>query len=96
MPPGCLTLRRALARRALDWGVKILPEEIITTCGCTEAIVLCLRSVTRSGDTVAIESPTYFGLIQIIEQLGLRPLEIPTHPRTGMDLDSLERVLGVR
>ena len=96
MPPGCLALRRALARRALDWGVKILPEEIITTCGCTEAIVLCLRSVTRSGDTVAIESPTYFGLIQIIEQLGLKPLEIPTHPRTGMDLDSLERVLGVR
>ena len=41
MPPGCLALRRVLARRALDWGVKILPEEIITTCGCTEAIVLC-------------------------------------------------------
>jgi len=96
MPPGCFALRRVLARRALDWGVKISPDEIITTCGCMEAILLCLRSVTRAGDTVAIESPTYFGLIQIIEQLGLEPLEIPTHPRTGMDLDALERALRTR
>ena len=96
MPPGCLPLRRALARRALDWGVKISPDEIITTCGCMEAILLCLRAVTRSGDAVAIESPTYFALIQVVEQLGLKPLEIPTHPRTGMDLDVLERVLRSR
>jgi len=96
MPPGCLSLRRALARRALDWGVKISPEEIITTTGGLEAILLCLRAVTRAGDTVAIESPTYFGLIQVIEQLGLKPLEIPTHPRTGMDLDALERVVRTR
>lgn len=58
MPPGCLALRRALARRALDWGVKISPDEIITTCGCMEALVLSLRAVTRPGDTVAVESPT--------------------------------------
>jgi DNA-binding transcriptional MocR family regulator len=96
MPPGCLALRRALARLALDWGVRISTDEIITTSGCMEAVFLCLRAVTRSGDTVAIESPTYFGLIQIIEQLGLKPLEIPTHPRSGMDLDALGRALRTR
>jgi DNA-binding transcriptional MocR family regulator len=96
MPPGCLALRRALARRALDWGLHLSPDEIITTSGCMEAILLSLRAVTRPGDIVAVESPTYFGLIQVIEQLGLKALEIPTHPRSGMDLEALERALRSR
>jgi DNA-binding transcriptional MocR family regulator len=96
MPPGCLPLRRALARRALDWGVKISPDEIITTSGCMEALVLALRAVTKPGDLVAVESPTYFGIVQLIAQLGLKALEIPTHPRSGLDLDALERALRTR
>ncbi|MDQ6911810.1 MAG: PLP-dependent aminotransferase family protein [Verrucomicrobiota bacterium] len=96
MPPGCLPLRRALARRALDWGAKISPDEIITTCGCMEALVLGLRATTKPGDTVAVESPTYFGIVQLIAQLGLKALDIPTHPRSGLDLDALERALRTR
>jgi DNA-binding transcriptional MocR family regulator len=96
MPPGCLALRRALARRALDWGVKVSPDDIITTSGCMEALSICLRAVTRPGDTIAVESPTYFGLIQILEQLGLKAFEIPTHPRSGFDLDTLERTVKSR
>lgn len=96
MPPGCLPLRRALARRALDWGIKISPDEIITTSGCMEALVLALRAVTKPGDTIAVESPTYFGIVQLIAQLGLKALEIPTHPRSGLDIDSLERALRAR
>ena len=41
----------------------------MTMSGCMEAITLSLRAVTRPGDVIAIESPTYFGLIQAIEQL---------------------------
>ena len=96
MPPGCFPLRRALARRALDWGVKISPDEIITTSGCMEALVLALRAVTKPGDWVAVESPTYFGIVQLIAQLGLKALEIPTHPRSGLDLDALEHALRTR
>lgn len=96
LPPGCLPLRRALARRALDWGIKVAPDEIITTSGCMEALMISLRAVTRLGETVAVESPTYFGLIQLIDQLGLKALEIPTHPRSGMDLDALARALRSR
>ncbi len=96
MPPGCLPLRRALARRALDWGVKISPDEVITTSGCMEALVLSLRAVTKPGDSIAVESPTYFGIVQLIAQLGLKALEIPTHPRSGLDLDALERALRTR
>jgi DNA-binding transcriptional MocR family regulator len=93
MPPGSEKLRREIARRSLDWGSNLSPEEIITTCGGTEALGLCLRAVTKPGDVVAVESPTYFGVLQQIEELRLRAVEIPMHPRDGMDLDALERVV---
>ena len=93
MPPGCGALRREIARRALDSGVTLSMDEIIITCGGTEALTLCLRAVTEPGGIVAVESPTYFGVLQTIESLGLLALEIPTHPRKGMDLDVLEKSL---
>jgi len=90
MPPGSEALRRQVAKRSLEWGTTLTPDEIITTCGGTEALALALRAVTKSGDVVAVESPTYFGILQLLEDLGLRALEIPMHPQTGMDLDALE------
>ncbi len=96
LPPGADALRRAIARRALEWGCRIDYRNIVTTNGCMEAINLCLRAVTQPGDTVALESPTYYGFLQIIQSLGLRALEIPTDPRTGISLDALESALDER
>ena len=89
MPPGNLALRTQIARRALDAGCAFAPEDIVTTCGCMEALSICLRAVAKPADTIAIESPTYFGILQCIESLGLKALEIPTHPRDGVSLDAL-------
>src|ERR671910_348171 len=86
--------RRALARRALDWGCRIDHRDLVTTTGCMEAINICLRAVTKPGDLVALESPTYYGFLQILQTLGLRALEIPTHPRTGISLEALELALA--
>jgi DNA-binding transcriptional MocR family regulator len=94
LPPGSEVLRRAVARRALEWGCRIDPDNLITTSGCMEALNLALRAVTRPGDLVALESPTYYGFLQILQMLGLRALEIPTHPRTGISLDALELALA--
>lgn len=96
MPPGTEALRREIAKRSLDGGVDLAPDEIITTAGGTEALMLCLRAVTVPGDVVAVESPTYFGLLHAIETLGLKAVEIPMHPRDGMDLDTLEQVMKAR
>ena len=96
MPPGSEPLRRQIARRSLDWGSNLSPDEIITTCGGTEALALCLRAVTKAGDVVVVEAPTYFGMLQQIEELGLKVLEIPMHPRDGMNLDALETALKKR
>ncbi|RFP15212.1 PLP-dependent aminotransferase family protein [Duganella sp. BJB488] len=84
---------RQIARRALEWGWLDL-NEIVVTGSCTEAISLCLRAVAQPGDTIAIESATYFVLLQLIESLGMKALEIPTHPATGPSIDALELAMN--
>ena len=88
-PPGCEALRVQIAQRAVAAGCHLSPADIVTTCGCIEAVELSLRAVCRPGDTVAIESPSYFGMLQALEALNLRALEIPTHPRDGISLEAL-------
>ncbi len=92
-PPGSELLRRQIALRSLDFGCSFSPADILITCGAMEALNLCLRAVARPGDVIAIDSPTYFGILLAIEALGMKALEIPTHPRTGLNLDVLESSL---
>jgi DNA-binding transcriptional MocR family regulator len=87
------SFRAALARRALESGMRLTAEDIVVTHGCTEAMNLALRAVTQAGDTVAVESPCYFGLLQIIQSLGLRSIEIPTSPQHGVSVEALELAL---
>ena len=83
-------LIRQLVRRSLAWGGPLAAEELIITNSCTEALGLCLRAVTKPGDTVAVESPAYYLMLQLLETLGLKALEIPTDPRTGLSVEALE------
>ncbi len=93
VPPGLPALRLAVARRAAGFGCGIGPEDLITTAGALEALTLALRATCVAGQTVAIESPMYYGLLQSIEALGLRVIEIPTHPRHGISLEALREAL---
>jgi len=93
VPPGNRALRVQVARRAMEAGCTLAPDDIVTTVGVTEALNLCLRAVARPGDVIAIESPTFFNILQIIESLGMRVCEIPTYPREGICLDELEQRL---
>ena len=92
-PPGLPELRQQIARRMLEAGCDVAPEEIVVTSGCQEAVSLCLRAVAQPGDVIAVESPTYYGTLQAIESLGMKALEIPTHPREGISLEALELAL---
>ncbi len=87
-------LSREIARRYLQAGAPINHDEIIVTIGCTEALNLALRAVTQPGDTVAIETPAYFGILQTLQALNLKVLEIPTDPRDGICLDALRAALA--
>ncbi|MEY2632220.1 MAG: hypothetical protein RIR00_874 [Pseudomonadota bacterium] len=83
-------LVRQLVRHSLAWGQPLAGEEIVVTNSCTEALSLCLRAVTRPGDTVAVESPSYYLMLQLLQQLGLQALEIPTRPSQGLSVDALD------
>jgi DNA-binding transcriptional MocR family regulator len=91
--PGSERLRIQLAQRALKAGCSLTPDQIMITSGCQEGVMLALRAVCRPGDTVAIESPIFYNLLQIIEMLDLKALEIPTHPRNGISLSALRYAL---
>ena len=92
-PPGYLPLRQQIAKRMATNGCAVSPDKITITSGCQEAIFLTLKSITKPGDVIAIESPTYYGLLQVIDSLGLKALEIPTDPRTGLSVDALKLAL---
>lgn len=92
-PRGDVALRHEIRRRALRWGQGWSSDDVVITCGCTEALTLALKAVARPGDTIAIESPTYFGLLHVLEALGLKALELPTDAEAGVDLATLSRAL---
>ncbi|QJQ06337.1 PLP-dependent aminotransferase family protein [Undibacterium piscinae] len=89
-PGGNKELKNALAKRALDYGISAAPDEVIITYGCIEALNLALRAVAQAGDVIAVESPTFYGLLQVLESLGMKALEIPTSPQTGISIEALE------
>ena len=90
---GNIALRRQIARQAFNWGGTPSEEDIVVTAGCVEALALCIKAVTKPGDTVAIESPTYFAIFQVMESHGLKVVEIPTDPVTGVDIAYLESAI---
>jgi DNA-binding transcriptional MocR family regulator len=94
LPLGSNELRRQIARHYLESDVVVSPEDIVITTGALEALNLCLQVVARPGDLVAVESPAFYGALQAVETMGLRAIEIPTHPREGVALAALDAALN--
>ena len=90
---GLTQLKHQICRRLAEAQCQVDEEEVIVTNGCQEALTLCLRAVSKPGDTIAIESPAFVGLLQAIESLGLKALEIPSDPVEGISLEALELAL---
>ena len=90
---GNLDLRKQIARLSFNWGGKVKPDDVVVTGGCLEAMTLCIKAVTQPGDTVAVESPNYFGIFQSLESMGLKVVEISSSPVTGLDIDCLEQAI---
>jgi len=86
-------LRRDIAHWSFTWGGNLTEEDIVTTAGAINAISFCLMALTKPGDTLAVESPVYFGILQLARSLGLRVLELPTCPIIGVYPDTLEKVI---
>ncbi len=90
---GNTLLRKQIARLSFNWGGALSEDDVVVTAGCMEAISLCLRAVTKPGDAVATESPTFYGIFQVMESLGLKVVEIPSDPQLGADIHYLEQAI---
>src|SRR5262249_40463664 len=86
-------LRRQIVRLQFNAGFNGSPEDVVITNGGLEALNLALRAVAKPGDVVAVESPTYFGILQAIESMGVQAVEVPSHPRHGINLELLEHAI---
>jgi len=93
LPPGDEALRRQIALRHLGAGLRVSVEDVIITDGALEGLNLCLQAVTQPGDVVAVESPGFYAALQALERLRLKAVEIPVHPREGVDLPALAAAL---
>lgn len=88
-PNGAGTLLEQIVRRGPRMGLHTSAERLILTHGAMEALQLGLRAVTRPGDSVGIEAPSYFNLYPLLANLGLKAIELPTDPRQGLDVDAV-------
>ncbi|MEB2778651.1 PLP-dependent aminotransferase family protein [Algoriphagus sp. D3-2-R+10] len=91
---GHAALKKEISKRSIRSGIICSEDAVCITAGCVEAIQIALRAVTKAGDIVAVESPCYYGFLQIIEVLNLRVVEIPSDAGTGMDTVSLKKAIA--
>jgi DNA-binding transcriptional MocR family regulator len=101
--PGCGTmyesiqgnekLRRQVARWSFNWKGNLSEHDIVATSGCMNAISYCMMATVKAGDTIAVESPCFVGILQLAQSLGLKVLELPTHPKTGIEIGALKKAV---
>ncbi|MGX8883949.1 aminotransferase-like domain-containing protein [Methylovorus sp. SPW-M1] len=93
LSPGDENLRRQIAVRYMIDGFSVPTDDIVITNGALEALNLCLAAVSKPGDSILIECPTFYAALQAIERNGLNAIEIPSHPKTGVNLDAMAAAL---
>jgi DNA-binding transcriptional MocR family regulator len=92
-PRGQPELIHQIIRRGVAQGITLDPGEIQITNGATEGIQIALRTLCRPGDTILVESPTYYGILNLAQSLGLKVVELPTCTEEGLEPQHMEAVL---
>ncbi len=67
-----------------SWGLAYNPEdELVVTCGASEAIMATLLAVLEPGAAAVIPEPIYENYLPAVRLAGARPLILPIDPFTG-------------
>lgn len=86
-------LREQVARLMLDGGSTVTADDVVITSGCHSGLSIALLAVCKPGDIVAVESPTFYGTMQLLRGFGIKAIEIPTDPESGISIEALELAL---
>jgi DNA-binding transcriptional MocR family regulator len=92
-PPGAESLRTQIAKHYARHGLKLDTDAVVTTGGAIEAIGMALSTVAKPGDIVAVETPAYFGILQLLKLLSYKILEIPLDPDRGLTPERFREAL---
>lgn len=90
-PAGIEQLREQIAEHYKKRGLHIDTSEICITSGCQNSLYLSLQAICQPGDTVAVESPAFYGILQLLQQLRCNIIEIPSSPTLGLDIGELTK-----
>lgn len=88
-PAGLKELREQIALHYARRGLTVSADDICITSGCQNSLYLSLQTTIKAGDTVAVESPAFYGILQLLQQLQCKVIEIPSSPTQGLGINLL-------
>ncbi|MEZ8099244.1 aminotransferase-like domain-containing protein [Vibrio bivalvicida] len=89
------SLRSALSTHFNKLDLHFNTDEIVITAGCMSSIKAALEACTKQGDTIAISSPCFNGILELLGHMSRKIIEIPSLD-DGIDLEQLEAHLKHR
>ncbi|WP_030199028.1 PLP-dependent aminotransferase family protein [Streptomyces sp. NRRL S-87] len=93
-PAGLPALRRMLAERYTARGIPTMPEQIMVTTGAMGAMDAICHLFAGRGERIAVESPSYANILQLMRAAGARLVPVAmTDGLGGWDLPVWRQVL---
>ncbi|SDJ86380.1 PLP-dependent aminotransferase family protein [Streptomyces indicus] len=93
-PAGLPALRQMIADRYTERGIPTMPEQIMVTTGAMGAIDAICHLFTGRGERIAVESPSYANILQLMREAGARLVPVAMgEGLTGWDLERWRQVL---
>ncbi len=88
-PQGLSSLRNAIAEHFGAQGFSLAENELCITSGCMDAIRISLLATSKPGDAIAVSSPCFDGLLDLLRSMQRQVVEIPC-TSDGVDIQQLE------
>ena len=93
-PAGLPALRQMIADRYTERGIATMPEQIMVTTGAMGAIDAICHLFAGRGERIAVESPSYANILQLMREAGARLVPVAMEEGLGgWDMNRWRQVL---
>eukprot|EP00940_MAST-03C_sp_MAST-3C-sp2_P001222 g1222.t1 len=72
----------------------VSPADLLVTNGNSHATHFLFRNFLSRGDVLVVDDPCYFIVAGAVRAAGASPLLVPSDPRSGFNVDALERIIA--
>lgn len=88
-PTGLTELKEQICSHYQTRGLKIKTNQLCVTSGCQNSLFISLMVTCNAGDIVAVESPAFYGVLQLLQHLNLKVIELPCSYTHGLSAATL-------